>query len=72
MMYILVGLCAISILLNIVLVSYNHRVVHWANYWKKEALRQSVEIRNAYRALFETKEEADDRRAVQQACIPEG
>lgn len=71
MMYILIGLCAVSILLNIALVSYNHRVVHWANYWKKEALRSCGQIRELYRMMFE-EGEADDRRTVQQTCIPEG
>ena len=63
MFYILVGLCAVSILLNIVLASYNHRVVHWANYWKLEALRSHDQNRELYRMIFEDGGQ-DDKRGV--------
>ena len=68
MFYILVGLCAVSILLNIVLASYNHRVVHWANYWKLEALRSQGDMRTLcrdmetmYRMMFEEGGQNDKR-----------
>jgi len=73
MMYVLIGLCAISILLNIALAAYNHRVVHWANYWKLEALREKANVRGLYQIVFAgLGGEDDDRQGVESACVPEG
>ena len=71
MMYVLIGLCAISILLNIALIAYNHRVVHWANYWKREATRCVDIIQDLYKSVFE-EGGGNDRQGVESACIPEG
>ena len=45
MMYILIGLCAVSIVLNIVLVSYSTRLAHIANFWKDELKRETAAVR---------------------------
>ena len=45
MMYVLVGLCAVSIVLNIVLVSYCTRLAHIANFWKDELKRETAAVR---------------------------
>lgn len=45
MMYVLVGLCAVSIVLNIILVSYCTRLAHIANFWKDELKRETAMVR---------------------------
>lgn len=45
MMYILVGLCAASIVLNIVLTSYCTRLAHIANFWRDELKRETAAVR---------------------------
>ena len=78
MNYVLIGVCAVSIVLNIALVSYNHRVVHWANYWKLEALRAQgdmrklcIDMENLYKVIFEGGGQ-DDRQGVESASVSEG
>jgi len=44
-MYVLIGLCAASIVLNMILVSYCTRVAHWANFWKEELKREQMGVR---------------------------
>ena len=45
MMYILIGLCAVSIVLNMVLASYCSRLAHWADFWKGELKREQMGVR---------------------------
>ena len=45
MMYVLVVLCAISLVLNILLVSYSSRMAHMANFWKEELKRETSPMR---------------------------
>lgn len=45
MVYVLVGLCAASILLNIALISYCGRLGHIANFWKMELMRETAAVR---------------------------
>ena len=45
MMYVLVGLCAVSIVLNIALVSYAARLAHWADFWRGELERERSAVR---------------------------
>lgn len=45
MMYVLISLCAVSLLLNIILVSYCGRLAHIANFWKDELRRETSAVR---------------------------
>ena len=45
MIYILIGICAVSILLNMILASYCQRLSHWADFWKAELKREQMGVR---------------------------
>lgn len=45
MIYILIGILATSIVLNMVLASYCLRLAHWANFWKGELKREQMGVR---------------------------
>lgn len=45
MTYVLVFICAASIILNIVLASYCQRLAHWADFWKGELKREQMGVR---------------------------
>ena len=42
---ILIGLCAASLLLNIVLASYCQRLGHIANFWREELKRETSAVK---------------------------
>lgn len=45
MMYVLIGICAASIVLNMLLASYCTRTSHWAKFWKEELKREQMGVR---------------------------
>lgn len=45
MEYVLIGLCAVSLVLNVVLASFSTRTMHWANYYKAELLKEQRGVR---------------------------
>ena len=57
MMYILIGICAVSILLNMILASYCQRLSHWANFWKTELKREQMGVRPVEIKRIKTREE---------------
>lgn len=45
MEYVLIGLCAASLVLNCILASFCTRTMHWANYYKAELRKETEGVR---------------------------
>lgn len=45
MIYVLIFICAASIIVNMILASYCQRLAHWANFWKQELKREQMGVR---------------------------